>query len=107
MSNVIAIAGGGYHTTALKSDGTVWAWGSNDYGQLGDGTNTNIGVPIQVNGLSSVSKVVCGYWHSVALKSDGSVWAWGGNGYGQLGDGTTTNRTLPTHITGSCGGTAI
>ena len=92
MSGVTAIAGGDFHTVALKSDGTVWAWGYNDEGQLGDGITTGRTTPVQVSSLSGVTAIAAGYRHTVALKSDGTVWAWGYNEYGQLGDGTRTDR---------------
>ena len=88
---------------ALKSDGTVWAWGDNGYGQLGDGTTTDRTTPVQVSGLSGVTAIAAGCYHTVALKSDGTVWAWGYNGYGQLGDGTTTQRTTPVQVSGLYG----
>jgi PKD repeat protein len=83
----------------VKTDGTVWAWGSNTYGQLGDGTTTPRRTPVQVQGISNVVSVAGGRDHVLALKSDGTVWAWGWNAYGQLGDGTLTNRSLPVQIT--------
>ena len=94
LSDVIAIACGNFHTIALKSDGTVWAWGANSYGQLGDGTTTDRATPVQVSGLGGVIAIVSESSHTIALKSDGTVWAWGYNGSGQLGDGTT-NETYP------------
>ena len=91
LSGVTAIAAGGYHTVALKSDGTVWAWGYNDYGQLGDGTtHRQRHSRFRSQGSHGVTAIAAGYYHTVALKSDGTVWAWGYNSYGQLGDGTTT-----------------
>ena len=92
IGGVVAIAGGGYHSMALKSDGTVWAWGANYYGQLGDGSTTNRTTPVQVSGLTGVVAIAGGGNHSLALKSDGTVYAWGYNNRGQLGDGTTTQR---------------
>ncbi|MDR1564769.1 MAG: hypothetical protein LBS74_07415 [Oscillospiraceae bacterium] len=94
------VSGGQYHTIALMEDGTVWAWGQNDFGQLGDGTTTNRLSPVQVSGLSNVTTVSAGYNHNLALKSDGTVWAWGQNSYGQIGDGTTTSRRTPVQISG-------
>jgi alpha-tubulin suppressor-like RCC1 family protein len=94
------VAAGGNSTLGLKSDGTLWAWGANPWGQLGDGTTTFRPSPVQVTGLSSVITVAAGQNHSLAVKSDGTVWAWGYNGYGQLGDGTTTQRSAPVQVTG-------
>ena len=81
-----------YRTVALKADGTVMAWGYNDYGRLGDGTTTTRHSPTAVPGLTGVVAVTAGLYHTVALKADGTLMAWGGNFYGQLGDGTTTDR---------------
>ena len=107
LSNVIAIAAGSAHTVALKSDGTVAAWGSNGGGRLGDGTTTDRLTPVQVSGLSGVTAVSAGDTHTLALKSDGSVWAWGSNYAFQLGDGTTTDRVLPVQVAGLSGIVAI
>lgn len=95
-----ALAAGHHHTLALKSDGTVWAWGSNDQGQLGDGTTTNRNLPVQVSGLADVVKVAAGGQHSFAVKRDGTLWAWGLNQSGQLGDGSATRRLTPVPISG-------
>lgn len=90
----VAIAGGGSHTLALDSNGAVWAWGSNSYGQLGDGSTLQKNSPVPI-GLSGITAVAAGLNHSVALKSDGTVWTWGWNFYGQLGDGSTLQKTSP------------
>src|SRR3990172_5684448 len=101
LTDVIAIAGGYLHSLALKSDGTVWAWGNNYYGQLGNGLRANSTAPVLVNGLSNVSKIQGGYIHSLALVSDGTVWTWGNNQYGQLGDGSTIEeRRTPVQVMG-------
>lgn len=81
---MIAIETGWNHSIALKSDGTVWNWGHNGFGQLGDGTTVQKNTPIQVSGLTNIIAVDKAGWFSVALKSDGTVWTWGGNNYGQL-----------------------
>ena len=101
------IAGGSDYSIALKSDGTVWVWGDNDFGQLVDGTTTDITTPIQVNSLNGVTAIASGGWHFIALKSDGTVWTWGNNNFGQLGDGTTTDITTPIQVNSLSGITAI
>ena len=76
----------------MKADGTLWAWGYNGYGQLGDGTTSQQNSPVQVGtGFASVAAGDC---HTLAVKTDGTLWAWGVNAYGQLGDGTTIQQTL-------------
>ena len=101
------VSAGSNHRLALKSDGTVWAWGGNTYGQLGDGTTSDRTTPTQVSGLRDIIAISCGEHYSLALKSDGTVWAWGFNEYGQLGDGTTTNRKTPIQVSGISSITAI
>jgi len=100
-----AIAAGGNHSLALKDDGTVWAWGYNLYGQLGDGLNSNRTTPVQV--LTGANAIAAGFSHSLALKDDGTVWAWGANNTGQLGDGTTAHRGTSVQASGLTDVTAI
>ncbi len=100
-----AIAAGGDHALAVASDGTVWAWGRNDYGQLGKGTSSSTypvsgQYPVRAGALVGVQAVAAGYFHSLALKSDGTVWAWGHNDDGQLGDGTNSDRLSPVQVSG-------
>ena len=97
---VTKIAGGGYHSLILKGDGSFWAMGDNQYGQLGDGTTNNINLPEQIV-ASNVTAIAGGITHTLFLKSDGSLWAMGDNSYGQLGDGTTNNNNLPEQIVAS------
>jgi|GEM_PF-3652731 len=78
------VAVGSNHALALRDDGTVWAWGDNDYGQLGDGTQTQRTTPVQLAGLTNVTAIATRTDHSLALV-EGEVWAWGENEYGQLG----------------------
>ena len=94
------ISAGAFHCVVLKSDGTVYTWGRNDGGQLGDGTTTNRNTPVKVSGLTGVVVVAAGGGHSVALKSDGTVYTWGANVRGELGDGTTTSKSTPVKVTG-------
>ena len=77
----------------IKNDGTLWAWGRNNYGQLGDGTTVDRHTPIKVG--SGFKAVAAGWGHSLGLKKDGTLWAWGMNHAGQLGDGTTNNSNKP------------
>jgi len=102
----IAPSGGGFVLQSL-ANGTVWAWGSNSSGQLGDGTAVLHAVPQQVPGLTNVIAVAAGGTHSLALKGDGTVWAWGANGNGQLGVGSQSNNFTPVQVTGLTGITAI
>jgi len=101
------ISAGGYHSIALKSIGTIYTWGDNYDGQLGDGSTTEQNTPVYVDGLSNVISIAGGYLHSVALKSDGTVWAWGNNTYGQLGDDSAADKTIPTEIDGISNVSAI
>jgi alpha-tubulin suppressor-like RCC1 family protein len=100
LNSITAIMGGEAHNFALKSDGTVWAWGSNMFGQLGDGTNIDRYTPVQVSNLGSVTALGGRGYHSLAITSDGNVWAWGLNGAGELGDGTTRNSNVPVEVIG-------
>ena len=93
-----SVTAGVYHTVAIKNDGTLWAWGYNYYGQLGDGTTTTKYLPTQIGTDTSWKSVTTGVYHTVAIKNDGTLWAWGNNYYGELGDGTTTNKNVPTQI---------
>lgn len=89
---------GDYHTIGIKQDGTLWAWGYNGYGNLGDGSTENRNVPTQIGTGTNWKQVECGSYHSQAIKSDGTLWVWGYNGYGQLGDGTTDDKHTPVQI---------
>jgi alpha-tubulin suppressor-like RCC1 family protein len=101
LTNIKAIAAGWSFAVALSADGTVWTWGLNNHGQLGDGTTTNRNRPVQVHGLSNVIQVSAGDNHIAVLKSDGTVWAWGWNAtYGQIGDGTAIDRHTPVQVRG-------
>jgi hypothetical protein len=101
LANVVYIAGGRDHSLAIRNDGTVWAWGWNAYGQLGDGTKTNRTTPVRAGTIANAVQVAAGANHSVARSSDGTLWAWGQNAYGQLGLGTTATtgaRVRPVHL---------
>ncbi len=98
---------GANHTLTIANDGTVWAWGLNTNGQLGDGTTTSHNAPVRLSGFTSIAGIAGGASHSVAVKTDGTVWAWGLNTNGQLGDGTTTQRTSPVQVSGLSWVTAV
>lgn len=84
------VAMGVYHTGAIKTDGTLWLWGFNKYGQLGDSSVARKSSPVQtVAGGSDWKMVACGFYHSAAIKTNGTLWSWGQNLYGQLGDNTS------------------
>jgi alpha-tubulin suppressor-like RCC1 family protein len=101
FTDVVAIAAGGLHSLALKSDGTVWDWGSNSDGQLGNGSFTDSNVPVQVNSLTNVIDIAGGAFHSLALKNDNTIWAWGDNSFGELGIGVTGgNSPVPVKANG-------
>jgi len=97
---VTAIAAGGDHNVVLTSDGQVYAWGRNDYGQLGDDSNSQSGVPVAVDtndvlGGKTIISISAGHTHSLALASTGQLFAWGNNSSGQLGDNTGANSPVP------------
>jgi alpha-tubulin suppressor-like RCC1 family protein len=88
--------GGMWHICIIKTDGSLWCWGKNDFGQLGDGTNSDKNTPVQI--LSGVSSISLGLYHTCAIKNDGSLWCWGKNDFGQLGDGTNSDKNTPVQI---------
>jgi len=104
LNDIVTIDAGCFHNMAIKSDSTVWTWGWNTQGQLGDGTCDDRNNPVQVHGeddigfLTDIIAISGGYRHSVAVKSDGSVWSWGSNYHGELGDGTTTMNPTPVQV---------
>lgn len=100
----VAIATGRVHSCAIKSDTTVWCWGDNSDGQLGDGTTNPSLVPVPVSGLTGIASVSAGECHTCAAGQNGSAWCWG---TGPLGDATITQSALPVAVSGLTGVTAI
>ncbi|MDP1884342.1 MAG: hypothetical protein Q8L10_03145 [Candidatus Moranbacteria bacterium] len=107
LSDVSRIAGGAYHTCALKTDGTIFCWGGNESGQLGiNSTTANVLTPIQTLGiggagvLSDADRIAVGFAHTCVVKTDNSVLCWGNNSNGQLGDGSDVNRLVPVQVSG-------
>lgn len=94
-SNVVMVTAGQSHAAALKADGTVWTWGRNQLGQLGDATVSNHLSPICISAFSNVVEISSRGDHTLALKADGTVWAWGYNAYGQLGIGNSNMVLSP------------
>ena len=100
LTGVTKIAAGCGFSLALRSDGTLWAWGFNSVGQLGNGSTASSAVPVKITGVSQVTAIAAGWDSAVAIVAGGaSVWAWGGNDAGQLGDGTLAGRTTPVRVT--------
>jgi alpha-tubulin suppressor-like RCC1 family protein len=98
LTNVKSIHAGWFNAFFSLNDGTLWACGRNDAGQLGIDTIGFINVPILISSLQDIVDISAGYYHTLALKADGTVWAWGYNLWGQLGDGTTTSTKHPIKV---------
>jgi alpha-tubulin suppressor-like RCC1 family protein len=97
----VQISTGAGHTCAIAADGSGWCWGSNTYGQLGDGTMSSQRTPVPVSGNHSWMKIVAGVLYTCGLDaSDASAWCWGSNASGVLGDGTTDRTSLPRRVVG-------
>ena|GEM_PF-351560 len=103
LSGVRALSAGPAHSVALKTDGTVWAWGADWYGAAGHLTTT----PEQIAGLANVTDIVAGGSHTLVRRSDGTLWTWGSGVYGQMGDGATNDRVTPVQVSGVTTATAI
>lgn len=97
LSGVIAIDCGASHSLAVKNGGTVWAWGYNGSGELGDGTTTTRVTPVQVSGLTGIAEIAGGNSFSLAMRP-GAVWAWGIGG--KLGNGSYSGSSTPVQVTG-------
>lgn len=98
QGNWASVSAGEYYSLAIKKDGTLWAWGNNQYGQLGNGITTQQNTPVQIGTATNWSKITAGYNHSMAIKTDGTLWAWGRNTNGQIGNGNTTQQNTPIQV---------
>jgi len=94
----VAVAAAGEHSLAIDSEGNLWAWGGNEYGQLGTGDATDRNTPTHIAKDKTFKHIAAGAWHSLAIDSGNNLRAWGRNNDWQLGDGTTTESSLPIQI---------
>lgn len=102
-SAVVQVAAGGEDACAVKTDKTLWCWGGNAFGEVGDGTKLRRDTPVQVKALGAhVVAVGAGLFDTCALTDDGTLWCWGKNNHGQLGNGTTTDSPLPVKVKFGC-----
>jgi alpha-tubulin suppressor-like RCC1 family protein len=95
--NIIDVKCGYSHTLLLTSSGEVYAWGSNYYGQIGNGCNEDQNTPIKVNGFNNerIVMISCGGYHSMVVTESGRIYSWGYNYWGQLGSGNTVDSNAP------------
>ena len=111
LTNVVKLGGRPYFTLAEKADGTIWAWGMNQFGQMGNGTVTPPGtppnsVPVKVSNsqpggpINSAAQITCGYQFGAALTTNGTVWVWGTGTHGEQGTGATTANYIPVQVPG-------
>ena len=89
---------GSYSVHIIKEDGTLWGWGFNNVGQLGDGSTTNRSSPVQIGSDTDWKWLSCRTYHVLAERTDGTIWAWGSGGDGQLGNGDVNNISSPVQI---------
>lgn len=98
LPDVRVMEAGRNHTLAIKGDGTLWTWGGNDAGQLGDGSGSDQPLPVQIGTGHDWATVAAGNAFSLAIKNDGTLWAWGNNSSGQLGTGTVQTSLIPVQV---------
>jgi len=96
----VFVDSGNWHNIALKADGSLWGWGNNRFGQLGDGKSSDLDTPTRIGEDTDWAFIAAGEAHTLAVKTDGTLWAWGWNNSGQLGDGTTgqTRSNVPAQV---------
>jgi len=98
LTTWLNISAGEYHSIGIRTDGTMWSWGSNAYGQLGQNNGVDCSSPKQIGSLTTWKAVSAPYYGGFAIKTDGTLWAWGRNTVGILGTGNTTNYSSPVQI---------
>ena len=104
LTGATAIAAGGSTAYALRTDGTVWAWGAGNAGQLGNGAVNDASAPVQVSGLTGVVSIAATGGNGYAVRSDGTVWSWGSNASGALGNGSSVVfSSVPVQVSGITG----
>lgn len=94
----VKVSAAGEHSIAIANNGTLWAWGTNSSGELGDGTTNSRLSALQIGVANDWQTIAAGEFHNLALKTDGTLWAWGNNSSGQLGDGSTSSSLAPIQI---------
>jgi alpha-tubulin suppressor-like RCC1 family protein len=101
FTNWCQLSAGSKHSLGVRTNGTAWAWGYNNNGQLGDNTTTNTSSPVSViGGFTDWCQVSGAYQASFGLRTNGTAWAWGRNTYGTLGDNSTSGKSSPVSIAG-------
>jgi alpha-tubulin suppressor-like RCC1 family protein len=114
LTDIVAISAGSMHGLALDSNGQIWAWGANEYQQLGTGAKSYISAPMRVLGLPnpadgarSIRAIVAGKQNSAVVYADGTVWIWGSNLSGQFGNGNVSSSATPVQMNGATGVAAL
>ena len=109
LSDVVEVSAAwrGYHTCARRTNNTLFCWGYNGYGQLGDGSSTDRSSPVQVGGVTNAVSIGAGGFHTCARLTNGNTSCWGWNGNGQLGDGSYSNRVSPVTVSGLSGALSV
>jgi alpha-tubulin suppressor-like RCC1 family protein len=107
LTNVASLAVGRDHSCARLANGTVWCWGLNSDGQLGNGNTVDSPIPVPVTGITTAIAVTAGDYHSCAVQADGSVWCWGRNDNGQLGNNSIIAAWTPAQVSGISTATVI
>jgi alpha-tubulin suppressor-like RCC1 family protein len=98
LERVVALSSAPFGALALRADGTLWGWGQNDVGQLGNGWTWDALYPVLSAPLEGGVSIAAGHRHGLMMHADGSVWSWGDNTYGQLGDPTLASHLAPFQV---------